>query len=333
MRKSIITLGIILAGAGSFGTLSRVYAAADASGETFTGAAEILRDEGYSGPIDPITGEPIQDDDGEEKEQVEVQTSDGSYYNRNENMYTYSSEYGKVECSVADGMIVTGEVEVVVEGSSGITLYKDGNKVTDIPEEISDPGSYMFIAGDVNNKNQLLGFRIVKKTTGVLNQYVMPDGFYIDSVTIDGTERNSGFKSVDMNEEGYYEIHYTNTVTQVGYTLKVTVDHTPPQVTFKGVDKNNKAKGPVTIKGLEEDDIVTVTFNGKKTSLNMDNKLTESGRYKVVVTDQAGNRVEKAFTILIYLNLSSTLFIAIILAIIIGVCIALYVTRKRLRVR
>ena len=332
MRKGIITLGIIALGVCSAGTIKSVNAAADIRGGYGYPGTGIYFDEGYTGPIDPITGEPLLGDDGEEEQKNEVATSGGAYYNRTDDMYIYTFDTGKVECSVADGMIVTGDVDIKVKGGN-VVLYKDGNKVTDIPETITSAGSYMFVAGDNNNKSQIMGFRVVKKRTGVLNQYVMPEGFYVDTVSIDGVEQNTGYSMVDMTAEGYYEIHYINSDTEHGYTLKVTVDHTPPQVTFKGVDKNNKAKGPVTVKGLEEDDTVKVTYNGEKGSLDMYNRVKESGKYTIVVTDSAGNSVEKTFTILIYLNLSSSLFIAIILAIIVGVCIALYVTRKRLRVR
>lgn len=322
MKKSIITLGIILAGVCSAGSIS--YASVS---------------KGYTGPIDPITGEPLGGDDsnGEYEEdttqQTEIPTSDGSLYNVETGMYSYLFQNGRVECSVANGMIVTDEVSMNVDGRTGVSLYKDGNLISDIPDTVSTPGNYMFIAGDVNSKSQLLGFRIINSKTGTLDQYIMPDGFYVDTVMIDGIERYGGFNSVDMTEEGFYEINYINSDTQVEYTLKVTVDHTPPQVTFKGLGKDNKAKGPVTVKGLTEDDVVSVTYNGEKSSLDMYNRVKDSGKYKIIVTDSAGNRVEKSFTILLYLNLSSSIFLAILLAIIVGVCIALLVTRKRLRVR
>ena len=325
MRKAVITFGIILAGVCSAGSISLAR----------TTAGPDMRDS-YTGPIDPITGEPTgssEDTDEDTGEDVEVRCTDGSVYNRASNTYTYTFETGKVECSVANGMIVTGEVEIKVDGVSTVSFYKNGNKIDKIPNSVTEPGNYVFTYGDANHTAQVMSFQIINKKTGLLNQYIMPEGFYVDTVEIDSIEQNVGYSSVDMTQDGFYEINYINSSINMEYTLKVTVDHTPPQVTFKELDKNNKAKGPVTIKGLEDEDTVTVKFNGAKSSLGMNNKLTESGKYTVTVTDEAGNSVEKRFTILIYLNLSSTLFIAIILAVIIGVCVALYITRKRLRVR
>ena len=111
------------------------------------------------------------------------------------------------------------------------------------------------------------------------------------------------------------------------------MDHIPPQVTFDGVDKNNKAKGPVTIQGLKKGDTVTVTRDGKNETLKSGNKLTESGKYTVIVTDNAGNVTKKSFTIMLYLNVKSIVLFAAFLLIIAGVFVALYITRKNLRVR
>ena len=78
-------------------------------------------------------------------------------------------------------------------------------------------------------------------------------------------------------------------------------------------DRNNKAKGPVTIQGLQNGDSVVVYLDDKKTSLKSGNKLTESGTYKVLAYDQAGNVTQKDFEISLYLNIKSVfLFIAFV---------------------
>ena len=118
------------------------------------------------------------------------------------------------------------------------------------------------------------------------------------------------------------------------YKLDVTIDHTPPEITFEGLDEENNAKGPVTISGMSKDDTISILFNDEEAvSLDSDNQVSETGYYHVVITDPAGNSVEKDFRILLYLNVSATLFIIAFALVIVGVIVALYIARKRLRVR
>jgi len=200
-------------------------------------------------------------------------------------------------------------------------------------QKSSEPGSYTAITWDENSEKQLMTFRIVKSTTGKLTQYVLPDGFSVQSVEIDGIEAEKSFGIVDMTRDGYYDIRYTCNATGIVYNLVVSVDHIPPQITIEGLNKDDKAKGPVTIKGLQQNDGVVVYLNNKKTTLKSGNRLTESGTYKVLAYDPAGNVTQKDFKILVYLNVKSVFLIIAVIALIAGVFVALYITRKNLRVR
>ncbi|SEF79710.1 hypothetical protein SAMN04487934_103188 [Eubacterium ruminantium] len=297
-----------------------------------TGSKAMVMDIDYSGPLDPVTGDPIgTDEDGTPNRTV---ISDGSVYDAEEKTYTYTFPSAVISSSAADGMVVTGEVFLEASNNTALVLYKDGEKIANIPESVSESGAYTFTLNSDGTVKNVLSFRIVKKITNALNQYVMPDGFYVKSVYIDGVEQEDiSYGSVDMTQEGFYEISYKCSDNQVEYSLDVTVDHTPPDITFKGLGKDNKASGPVTVVGLKPTDTINITFNGKKTALDYDSQLTESGKYRVVITDEAGNRIEKNFRILIYINLRTGILIAIVLAVVIGVGIALYITRKRMRVR
>ena len=136
-----------------------------------------------------------------------------------------------------------------------------------------------------------------------------------------------------MTQEGAYNIGYICSDSGVTYNLTLTVDHTPPQVTFEGLDENNKAKGPVTLMGLEEGDSVSIISGDDIKKLNMKSQITESGDYRVVVSDQAGNSIEKEFKIMVYLNIQAWMLFGFIFLLIVGLAIALTITRKKLRVR
>ena len=286
----------------------------------------------YNGEIDIFTGLPVGLGlDGEYEETFDI--SDGSNYSSNSGMYSYTLGEGSFNCSVADGMVVTGSVKMSLTNCSNVDVYVDGRKFDYFPESVSEVGSYTVIYWTDNSSLQVMTFKIVNKVTGALEQFILPAGFAFTDVSKDGEKISTGLNSVDLSQEGDYSIGYVCIDNTQEYTLDITVDHTPPAVEFLGVDENNRAKGPVTVTGITDTDRVYVYFNGEESQLNYEGKLTESGRYRVVVTDIAGNSIEKNFTILIYLNVKSIVFLGILLVGIIALGVALYISRKRLRVR
>ena len=289
-------------------------------------------DMNYDGPIDMFDRSPIPEDGGQEQTQ-RVNISDGSVYDRTTGMYIYSVENGAISASVADGMMVTGEVTFAKGEEADAQLYKDGELFTEFPQVVSAPGSYAVVTGGDESTGQVMGFRILNQVTGVVSQYNLPRGFSVRSVTINGEDAVYDYGVVDMTQEGVYNIGYICSDNGVTYNLTVTVDHTPPQVTFEGLDENNRAKGPVTLTGLEKGDSVSVISGDEIKKLNMKSQITESGDYRVVVSDQAGNIVEKEFKIMVYLNIQSWMLFGFILLLIIGLGVTLVVTRKKLRVR
>ena len=285
----------------------------------------------YTGELDLFTGEPAGTVTTTTTGRVTV--SDNCQYDYETHYFCFPASGGTLYCSAADGMITTGEVTFAIGGEFNIAIYKDGSKLNGLPKAVSDPGTYTAITWDENSEKQLMTFRIIKKTTGKITQYVLPEGFTLSEVSIDGVTQPKSFGIVDMETDGYYEIRYLCNATGITYTLVCTMDHIPPQITFEGVDKKDKAKGPVTLKGFQEGDTISVTLNNTKSSLKSGNRLTEPGKYRVVVYDDAGNSTVKEFQIMIYLNIKSFFLFAAFVAIIIGLFVALYITRKRLRVR
>ncbi|MCR5214892.1 MAG: hypothetical protein K6E10_10805 [Eubacterium sp.] len=322
-----------------FRDVSRVYAE-DLDGDGYddeTGTALDGVQEGdseyfdYTGELDPITGKPLYVTEDETTGIVKI--NDNYSYDFDNMLYVFPVSGGSFGCSVADGMITTGAVQLAKAGEYNLSVYKDGEKVGDSPAKVSDAGTYTVITWDNTNEKQLMSFTIIPKTTGKINQYLMPDGFVVESVKRDGVETDRVFGLVDMSKDGYYDISYSCTTTGLDYNLQVYIDHIPPQVIFEGVDSDNKAKGPVTIKGFEDGDTISIKLDDRNIRLDSDHTLKDSGYYKVSVYDQAGNVTQRSFTIMLYLNVKTTVLLISFLAIIIGVIVALYITRKRLRVR
>jgi len=288
---------------------------------------------GYTGPIDIITGEPVNSS-GEAPDQQLVSIAAGVTYDRKQDRYIYAVEDANILCSVADGMVVTGSVTLSKDGEMNLAVFKDGENMSDIPSEIEDPGNYVVVVKAENTETQLLSFQIVNSITGKLTKYLLPNGFQVRSVYYNGENISHPEGAVDFANEGKYEVRYYCTANSQEYKLEVEIDHTPPAVSFLGLDEDNEARGPVTIVGIEKTDTVSITYEEEeRVTLDEDNQVSETGSYHAVVTDQAGNFVEKDFRILLYLNFNAAMFIIAIILVIIGLAVALIVARKRLRVR
>ena len=314
------------------GTDTNVTEGNDALDSSTTEEGSSYGDFDYEGPIDMFTGDPVSSNGGQDTTQ-RVNISDGSVYDRATGYYIYSVDNGSVSVSVADGMIVTGDVTFAVSENANVKLYKDGQPLDEFPGLVNAPGSYAVISGDSGSDGQIMGFRVVGQITGAINQYNLPKGFSVSGVTINGEDALYDYGVVDMTTEGEYTINYICSDNGIPYYLHITVDHTPPQVTFEGLDENDRARGPVTVIGLQEGDAVSVISGNEVKKLNMNSQITESGDYRVVVTDVAGNSVERQFKILVYLNLQAWMFFGFVLLLIVGMAIALTLTRKNLRVR
>ena len=304
------------------------------SGNSLTMQADETGFVNYTGDIDTVTGQPIVNNSSQNQTTSNsVTMKDGATFDTENNMFVYTAVGGAIGCSACDGMVVTGAVTFASVGDINIAVYRDGVKYDGIPVSVEDPGSYVVLTWDNETEEEVLAFQIVKSTTGRLNQYILPSGFTLRSVSLNGVPAKGGYGSVDMSQEGYYEIVYRCNQTGIDYYLNVTTDHTPPNVKFEGVNKEGKASGPVTITGLTDDDNVYVQMNDQESKLDKNNQLTQSGTYHVTVMDSAGNFVSKDFIIMIYLNVKGVVFLSLLILIIIGVLVALYISRKRLRVR
>ncbi len=295
--------------------------------------------EDYSGELDIVTGLPKEVAETEDTSTTDVVTlSRGVTYDGSTAMYGYAISGGTFTCSAFDGMVTTDSVYMAVasENDAGnIELYRNGKKYDSIPEVVEDIGSYSVVTWNDSSESQVMTFQIVGNVTGSINKYVMPDGFNVTKVYLDGKEVKSNRGVVDMTAEGNYEVDYRCALSRVSYTLLVEVDHTPPVVSFDGIDSKNRARGPVTVNGLEEgDSIVIVDGKGNNDiKLTLKKQIINPGYYHVIVTDRAGNSIEKEFSISVYFNLKAWVFLLILVLVLLGLSSALLVSRKKLRVR
>ena len=290
----------------------------------------------YVGPIDPVTGEPASDGTSQNPLSNRIRVSDSMFYDRSGHVFVFPLGTGinEIYSTAADGMIVNTPVSV--NASQGIfpQVYLNGDLLTDADlTHLHTPGSYMVSAKEGDVTQRVLNFTIVGKSANLPAGYTMPDGFYLTDVTIDGEDTGADRLHVDLSAEGDYHIAYSCAATGINYTLDLTVDDTPPQITFEGkFDKKGRAHSAVDVIGLEKSDSVRMTLNGKSAAFPSDAHLTSSGLYTLEVYDEAGNISAHQLTILVYFDLSSLLFFALVVGSVALVAGYILYKRKKLRI-
>lgn len=296
----------------------------------------VSADFGYNGPLNVETGAPLGSDGSDDPDAYSdrVYVTDGVYYDRTRQGYLYSvgSSSAQVLCTVADGMVVRDDVEVIPDDGVEVTVYRDGTALEE-PDltHIQETGDYTVEAVSNGQTAQVVHFSIVGERTNRLARYSMPSGFIVTGVTLN--DQTAAYQSsfVDMTQEGHYVINYRCARNGLDYELDVTVDTTPPTLELAAVDDKNQARGPVSLADIEEGDSIGITLDGQQ--IDYTSELTQSGEYHIVLMDQAGNVTEYQFTILLYFDMNSMIFLSMVAAVLAAVGVYIFVSRKRLEVR
>ena len=288
---------------------------------------------GYTGELDPETGEPIQEATETSESSNRVDITDNVYYDRDRLGYVYSiGDNAELLCTIVDGLVVQRNVRIDADEGVEITLYQNGTALEE-PDltNIYRQGNYVVEANVSGQSYQVLSFSIIGDVTSNMSGYTMPAGFTITSATLDGEEIYDDSSYVSMVQEGHYVVNYRCARSGLTYELDVTVDTTPPTLTLSGLNNQNQARGPVAISDVEDGASAVITLDGEQITYR--SQLTESGEYQIILTDKAGNVAQYAFTILVYFDLNSLLVIGIAILAIAGVAAYIFLSRKRLAVR
>lgn len=285
----------------------------------------------YAGRVDDFTGAPY-DETATQVYSQRIMINSETVYDRSTHLFVYSEDSKEVLSNVATGISTTEPVKLMLPEGMQYCLYKDGNPITDVDVTyITAPGAYVLSESMSGGKNvEILRFTILNTVTGKLESFRVPAGFVLSNVSLDGVEIDHEQTVVSLSKEGKYNINYRCPNAELVYSTSFIVDHTPPTLALNEV-KDGVAKGPVDISDLEEGANIGIWLNGEQVPYM--EELTGSGVYRIVVSDEAGNRSDYQFTIQVYFNISALfLFLALFVLLALVGGYVLY-SRKHLRVR
>lgn len=257
-----------------------------------------------------------------------------TYFDPDDNTFVYyvdSTSMLAIHSSVADGMITGQNVTIQTDAGVTIEVYLNGERLNSISGGVfQSPGEYVVMNVGGSVPERIFSFTIVPDLCNYVTGYVLPAGFYIEEATLNDTAIAFERNYIKFADEGEYNIQYRCSKTDVAYQLRLRTDFTGPILSLEEVT-DGTARGPVDISEAKEAASINIYHNGERISRK--DILTESGEYYIELADEAGNKSTYSFTILIYFDGNSWLFILMVLFACVGVIIYLMHSRKHLRVR
>ena len=296
----------------------------------------------YSGELDPQTNQPVTPENpngNSHSNTSRVMLSSSMYYDWSTHDFVYpvSNTLNEIHCSAADGMILNKPVTLSTGADTSIVVYLNGSEYTGSLSTINQVGEYVVSSKQAGDTVRVLSFILVGTTTNAVSIFSPPDGFYLTAATRDGESIYFDRYNVRMDQEGLYHIEYECIATDVVYTLETTIDRTPPSLTFEETfNEDLQVRSALHFSGLEKGDSVLLYRSGVQVkpelSGNGKGAIYDSGVYEMYVFDAAGNKAEYHFSILMYFTVSSLVFIAFAVLILIGTGIYILVKRRKLKI-
>lgn len=111
------------------------------------------------------------------------------------------------------------------------------------------PGAYTLKVSDVLGNTREMSFIVVKPLVQVFEHNF--DGVPgVEKVTVDGEDKRLNYGTLELNEDGIYEVGVV--VNGVSYNFTVTVDATAPSLVIDGVENGGTTKNKVVLDNLSE---------------------------------------------------------------------------------
>ena len=205
-------------------------------------------------------------------------------------------------------------------------LTKNGEKVDyALGSAITAIGDYTLVLTDALGNNEVITFRIINPLVQEFtHNFDDIEGF--GGVLVNGADKRLNYGTLELFEDGNYEVGVI--VGGKTYNFAVTVDGTAPALTLNGVENGGETKESVTLSDLSEKAMMKVYLNDTEIEYELGQELTELGKYRVVLTDEAGNVAEYEFEILYKMNGGAIALIVIGVLVILGIILAIILGKK-----
>ena len=179
-------------------------------------------------------------------------------------------------------------------------LTKNGGKMDyALGSAITAIGDYTLVLTDALGNTEVITFRIINPLVQEFtHNFDDVEGF--GGVLVNGTDKRLNYGTLELFDDGNYEVGVI--VGGKTYNFTVTVDNTSPVLMLNGVENGGGTKESVTLSDLSEKATMKVYLNDTEIKYELGAELTELGKYRVVLTDEAGNETTYEFEILYKMN-------------------------------
>ena len=219
---------------------------------------------------------------------------------------------GTNEILVNGGVTNSHSVKFFAENADNAYIKKvfHNNEFIEYEDEIfTERGKWeLIVADDAGNESYFRFYILNGKIDGF--SYNTPYNYVITSVVwkiedsiADAAEtiKEQGLR-LEATENGKYTVTMQSSVTGDVKTFAFTIDKTPPQTELLGCQPNEKTINNVTLKGCSLGDTIYVYKDGKLVkTVRIDSDymdpptISEAGKYKIIVENEAGIQTELSF--------------------------------------
>lgn len=250
------------------------------------------------------------------------------------NYITFEFEIDKeidFDINVYRGGISNGNVRIVAYENLSIVMYKDGQPFEYSFEQIlNEDGEYSYTITDELGNHTSSFFNIITKKHKNLN-HILQENIVVESVVKD--EENYEFEVLEnelyLYDEGQYLVNILDEKTGLKYAFEITIDTTAPTLELVGVENGGTTKKNVVMKNVSEKPYsIYITVDGVPFEYKIGEEIEKCGRFKVVLSDEAGNTTTYEFERLYSLNGPSIAVLAGLGALVVFVIILLVKSRR-----
>ena len=177
---------------------------------------------------------------------------------------------------------------------------------------------------------EIIFFNIITKKHKNLN-HILQENIVVESVVKD--EENYEFEVLEnelyLYDEGQYLVNILDEETGLRYAFEITIDTTAPTLELVGVENGGTTKKVIVMKNVSEKPYsIYITVDGVPFEYKIGEEIEKCGRFKVVLSDEAGNTTTYEFERLYSLNGPSIAVLAGLGALVVLVIILLVKSRR-----